>query len=148
MKASEFDKNFVYVNQDGSVRELTGDERQYLSQEFAPDDSGRPYVKQSFESQDGLGSISGFLHSSKLPQHVLVELANPDYVAPALDFRHQLIEESEYFGDIVTENSDGSTTVSPNPDMSRNRRRQLALERQRARERLAEHPQHLRSALA
>jgi hypothetical protein len=52
---------FVYVNQDGSVRELSPEERGYLSEEFPGEDGGRPYIKWSYESRDGWGSKSGFI---------------------------------------------------------------------------------------
>jgi hypothetical protein len=35
----------VYVNEDGSVRELTEAEKKYVDTEFSPLDGARPYVK-------------------------------------------------------------------------------------------------------
>ena len=141
---------FVYVNQDGSVRELSRDEREYLSRYFLPGDSGRPYIKTSYKSQDGWGSISGFLPRKRLPRRILVEPVNPAYVPPEVDFLRQIIEDSTRAGDIVTENADGSLTCSPNPDIPPQKHfellRQIRLERQRERERLAKHPDYLRKA--
>ena len=44
---------FVYINQDGSARELVEGERVYLETELEPGDSGRSYVKSSYESKNG-----------------------------------------------------------------------------------------------
>ena len=61
---------FVHVNQDGSVQELSLDERAYLSSEFSPGDGARPYIKSSYKSKDGWGSISGFLRRTRVPRHI------------------------------------------------------------------------------
>ena len=137
---------FVYVNQDGSVRELSPDEREYLSQDFHPGDGGRPYIKTSYESQDGWGSISGFLPRKRIPRQVMVEPVNPHYAPPESDARRQMIEDSKRVGDIITENADGSVTCAPNPGIPHKKRfellRQIQLARQREREQLARHPHH------
>lgn len=141
---------FVYVNQDGSVRELSRDERDYLSQDFHPADGGRPYVKSSYKSQDGWGSISGFLPRKRVPGGIVVEPVNPNYVPPVVDAQREMIEDSQLVGDIVTENTDGSVTCSPGPNISLAARfellRQAQLERQRQREKLAKHPDYVQRA--
>ena len=138
---------YVYVNQDGSVRELSNDERQCLAQRFEPSDGNRPYTKASYEAQDGWGSISGFLPRNKLPPHIAVEPINPSYVAPEYDWFRQHIEDSERVGDIVTKNPDGSIRVAPNPNITHQQRferlREIQLEHQRQRERLARHPDYV-----
>ena len=135
---------FVYVNQDGSVRELSPDERAYLSQDFAPGDGGRPYIKASYDSTDGWGSVSGFLPRREVPRQVTVEPVNPDYVPPRFDPRRQAIEDGRRAGDIVTANLDGSVTSRPDPNVPPRERferlREIQLERQREREDLARHP--------
>jgi hypothetical protein len=35
---------FVYVNRDGSVRQLSGEEQAYLARRFEVGDSARPYI--------------------------------------------------------------------------------------------------------
>ncbi len=135
------ERDFVYVNQDGSVRELSPDEREYLSESFRPGDGGRPYIKESHESVDGWGSMSGFLPRSLVPGHLAVEPVNPSYVPQEFDAQREMIEESRRIGDLVTENPDGSVRCTPNPDIPHTRRfemlREIRLERQRERERLA-----------
>jgi len=136
----------VYVNQDGSVRELSHDECRYLAQQFHPSDGGCPYIKESYDCQDGWGGISGFLRRTSLPSGIVVEPVNPHYVPQEFDARRQDIEDSKRVGDIVTENPDGSVTCSPNPDIPHEKRfellREIALERQRQREKLAKHPDY------
>lgn len=61
---------FVYVNKDGSVRELTWDEREYLETPFHGADSGRPYIKTTYEQLDGLGCISGFCYRTSVPGQI------------------------------------------------------------------------------
>jgi hypothetical protein len=135
---------FVYVNQDGSVRELSPDECEYLAQTFHPGDSGRPYIKTSYESQDGWGSLSGFLPRKHVPTHIEVEPVNPEYVVPQFDARREMIEDSRHAGDIVTEQPDGSVRCAPNPAIPHTQRfelmRAVQLARQREREQLAKHP--------
>ena len=137
---------FVYVNQDGSVRALSPDEREYLSKEFLPGDGGRPYIKSFHHSKDGWGSVSGFLSRDRVPAGIVIEPVNPDYVPPGSDLRRQLIEDSKRVGDIVTENPDGSVRCAPDPKIPLKKRfellRGIKLERQREREKLAKHPDH------
>lgn len=140
--------DFVYVNQDGSVRELSPDEREYLSLDFHGADGGRPYIKRAYESRDGWGSVSGFLPRKAVPGGVPVEPVNPAYVPPVFDARRATIEDGKRAGDIVTENPDGSVRRAPNPAISHKERfeilRQIQLERQRQREELARHPGSVR----
>ena len=76
------EQTFVYVNQDGTVRELSIDEREYLSTEFSGGDGGRPYTKSNYKDRDGWGSMSGFFWRRKLPPNIVVEPVNPDYAEP------------------------------------------------------------------
>jgi hypothetical protein len=41
----------VYVNDDGSVRELTEAEKKYVETEFSPLDGARPYVKSHYSQR-------------------------------------------------------------------------------------------------
>ena len=139
---------FVYVNQDGSVRELALDEREYLSESFHPGDGGRPYIKSSYGSVDGWGSPSGFLRRRMVPANITIEPVNPAYVPPVFDGLQEMIEKSRHVGDIVTEEPDGSVRVAPNPDIPPEKRfelmREITLERQREHEKLAKHPSYVR----
>src|SRR5579862_5035481 len=45
----------VYVNEDGSVRELTEAEKTYVNTEFSPFDGARPYVKSRYSDRTSWG---------------------------------------------------------------------------------------------
>jgi hypothetical protein len=54
--------DYVYVNDDGTARELSPVEREYLGQKFHPGDSGRPYIK-GFTANGTVGAVSpAFCH--------------------------------------------------------------------------------------
>jgi hypothetical protein len=63
-----FAKRYVYINDDGSVRELTPEEANYLSMDFHPADGARPYIKFRYQSLTPDGRISGFLRRSQVPR--------------------------------------------------------------------------------
>jgi hypothetical protein len=138
--------DYVYVNQDGSVRELSLDEREFLSRYFHPADGARPYIKTFFTTKDGWGSVSGFLLRKRLPKGAVVEQVNPNYKQADLDARCEYIEDSRRVGDIITQNADGSVLCTPNPDITHRKRfalfRELHLQRQREREALAKCPRN------
>jgi len=139
MNGSEFE--FVYVNQDGSVRELSPGERAYLSEEFLGGDGGRPYIKSSYESHDGWGSLSGFIERRRVPLRIKIHPVHPDYDAKEKELEHDMLDLHRASGDIIESNADGSITCTPNPNISRAERfkltRKYQLEQQRRREMLA-----------
>jgi hypothetical protein len=73
---------YVYVNRDGSARELTADEQEYLSEKFSGGDGGRPYIKFRYESLTPDGRISGFLERRQLPARI--EIQPQPTLAPGL----------------------------------------------------------------
>jgi|SRR6185437_2859755 len=96
---------YVYVEVDGSARELHSSERAYLEQYFLPFDSGRPYVKWRYRQKDGWGELSGDLRRSKLPRSVRVQ------PAPLELPNKSLTDELRERGLDVTGNDDGSLTA-------------------------------------
>jgi len=83
-EAAEAVYPYVYVNDDGDVRELHLAERQYLEAPFSPFDGGRPYVKGSFDARDGWGSIEGFCHRSKVPRDLSIAAASAEDPNPPM----------------------------------------------------------------
>jgi hypothetical protein len=71
---------YIYVNRDGSARELTEDEKQYLNTRFDGADGNRPYIKFRYESLTPDGHISGYLLRRQLP--TMVEVASAPEVNP------------------------------------------------------------------
>jgi hypothetical protein len=64
---------YVYVEDDGGVRELYVDERKYLETKFLGADGARPYTKNSYLKKNGWGKLRGFLKRSEVPVGVRVE---------------------------------------------------------------------------
>ena len=64
---------FVYVNEDGSVRELSQDEREYLTTEFHPNDGARPYIKFQFGSKTPDKKISGYIQRRQVPARIKIQ---------------------------------------------------------------------------
>jgi hypothetical protein len=83
---------YVFVNEDGTARELYESERKYLEEPFSPFDGGRPYVKSDFDARDGWGSIKGFCHRSHIPCHLQVASAPAEDPNPPMS-KAELIEE-------------------------------------------------------
>jgi hypothetical protein len=105
---------YLFVNADGSVRELHPKEREYLETPFHPADGARPYIKESYESKNVSGEITGYLMRSKLPEGTTIHAAPEEDPFPPLTWEDQ----NEWYrnrGWKVVENSDGSTTLK-NPN--------------------------------
>jgi hypothetical protein len=101
---------YIYVNSDGSARELHPDEKQYLETPFHPSDGGRPYVKSSYTQKNGWGEITGFMRRSKLPQGIQIAPApseNPMKPFTKEDQKRFLREK----GMEIIEKGDGSFTA-------------------------------------
>jgi len=132
---------FVYVNQDGTVRELSPEEVVYLSQKFSGGDGGRPYIKSSYESIDGWGSQSGFIERHRVPSRITISPVNPNYDIAVKELKEDFLGSHRAAGDIIVENDDGSISCSPNPAIPRKESFERAckyeLEQQRLREELA-----------
>ena len=71
-EAGTFADHFVYVNENGTARELSADERSYLNTKFYPTDGNRPYIKDSYRQRTPVGDISGYLLKKRLPRRVHV----------------------------------------------------------------------------
>ena len=63
---------FVFVEDDGTVRELHAGERKHLEAPFHPADGSRPHVKNSFEQKNTVGSMKGYCLRSKIPSHLVI----------------------------------------------------------------------------
>lgn len=140
-RGSESGFKFVYVNQDGTARELSPGEREYVSAEYSGGDSGRPYIKSSFESVDGWGSQSGFIPRRRVPTEIRILPIHPDFDAREKALGDDILASFRAAGDIVETREDGSVVCTPNPQLSTKERFELSrkyhLEEQRRREALA-----------
>ena len=101
--------SYVYVNADGTARELHGAEREYLETDFDGADGGRPYIKSRYKDRDGWGEISGYMRRSKLPNDLSVQPAPVDFPTQTLG---RMIDWLRAKGLEVTEHADGSFSTS------------------------------------
>src|SRR4029077_13777352 len=69
----------VYVNEDGSVRELTEAEKNYVDTEFSPLDGARPYVKSRYLDRSAW-RLQGFLPRTQVPDGMSIDRAPPQQV--------------------------------------------------------------------
>lgn len=60
----------VYINNDGSARELTDAEKKYVDTEFAPFDGARPYIKSHYWKRNGWGELRGYLQRNEVPDGI------------------------------------------------------------------------------
>lgn len=59
--------DYVYVEDDGSVRDLAIEEIEYLDTDFLPNDGGRPYIKGRYSQRTPDGRLGGYLPRRKVP---------------------------------------------------------------------------------
>jgi len=132
---------FVYVNQDGSVREISGGEQAYLTRRFDPFDGARPYIKSRYWSWDNWGSRSGYLKRYRVPWRISIQPVRPDFDSARKDLTEDTLGVHRAAGDEIVQNNDGSILCSPNLNISRRERwkrmQQYQLETQARREALA-----------
>jgi hypothetical protein len=67
---------YVYVEIDGSVRELNEIEREYLSQKFHPNDGNRPYIKWKYSQKTPSGDVAGFIKRRRVPKKISIQQKN------------------------------------------------------------------------
>ena len=106
---------YVYINADGTARELHAGERAWLETEFQGGDGAMPSIKDSYEERNGWGELGGYLARTALPA------GTPVGDAPAEDPRRPMSRADTIAwlrgkGVDVTENDDGSLTVRGLPD--------------------------------
>ena len=108
---------YVFVNADGTVRELHESERTYLETPFYPTDGARPYVKSSYDQKDGWGGMEGFCPRSVIPSSFDILAApseDPTEASKKRLFEKQIRYAKEK-GFEVTENADGRLTLRRKP---------------------------------
>ncbi len=67
----------IWIDADGSARELTEAEKEYVDTEFSPFDGERPYIKTRYWERNGWGELSGYLIETELPDGVSIGPAPP-----------------------------------------------------------------------
>ncbi len=64
---------YVYIEADGSVRELKEEERDYLTEVFSPNDGARPYIKNRYSELTPDGKLNGFINRRRVPASIKIE---------------------------------------------------------------------------
>ena len=67
----------VYVDNDGSARELSDSEKTYVDRDFRPFDGARPYIKSHYQQRTPAGELRGYLDRTKLPAGTPIAAAPP-----------------------------------------------------------------------
>jgi hypothetical protein len=68
---------FVYVEDDGSVREVSKEDEDYLTKQFHPNDGARPYIKFSYRQRTPDGELSGFIDRRRVPKKIIISRSAP-----------------------------------------------------------------------
>ena len=66
---------YVYIEENGSVRELHLREHRFFEMPMYPTDGSRPYIKSSYNYRNRFGSFSGYCLRTRIPSHL--EIQNP-----------------------------------------------------------------------
>ncbi len=64
---------YVYVNEDGTVSELSDEDVEYLKTEFSPADGARPYIKSRYRELTPDKKISGFILRKRVPKKIEIQ---------------------------------------------------------------------------
>ena len=75
---------YVYVEKDGTVRELHSSERKFLETPYHPADGSRPYIKKSFNALNSFGNLRGTCLRSKVPHQISIQAAPIEDPIPSL----------------------------------------------------------------
>ncbi len=116
---------YIYIEDDGSAREIAPDEIEYLETKFHPADGARPYIKLQYESLNGWGNLAGYLPRRQLPKNILIAHAPSKHFIERSNLKEALFEEHKLAGDTVIENPDGSFTIKHNKNISMKERYEI-----------------------
>ena len=77
-RESAFD--YVYVDDNGNVRELNAAEQEYVATALFPNDDADQFIKPRYESVTADGRLGGYLKRRQLPRQIPVGRAPADAV--------------------------------------------------------------------
>jgi hypothetical protein len=64
---------YIFVNEDGTARELDDDEVKYLSATYYGGDGNRPYIKLNYEERTPDGKLHGYLRRRQVPKGIKIK---------------------------------------------------------------------------
>jgi hypothetical protein len=65
----------VWINVDGSARDLTDAEKRPVDADFSPFDGARPYIKSTYQQRNGWGELSGYLPQQQTAESVAMAIS-------------------------------------------------------------------------
>ena len=68
----------VWINVDGSARDLTDAEKRHVDADFSPFDGARPYIKSTYQQHNEWGELSGYLQRTEVPDGIPINAAPPE----------------------------------------------------------------------
>jgi len=86
LRPKESGFEYVYVKEDGTVRELYDNEIEYLEEEFHPNDGNRPYIKSRYKSVTPFdNNISGYIPRKRVPKKIQINNVDQNDINKTLD---------------------------------------------------------------
>lgn len=73
LRPKEEGTEYVAVEKDGTVRELTKDEEGYLKEEFHGADGARPNIKSTYKKDFEWGHSPGFIPRRRVPKNIEIK---------------------------------------------------------------------------
>jgi hypothetical protein len=64
---------YVYIEDDGSAREIDDEDIEYLKTKFEPTDGARPYIKSGYDELTPDNKISGFILRRRVPKRIKIK---------------------------------------------------------------------------
>ena len=98
MRDGSYARRYVYVENDGTPREITTAELDYLHTKFDGPDGNRPYIKRRYSSKTPDGRLRGFLLREKLPVHIKVSPAPQEDPSTGNPYRGAYIQHLREHG--------------------------------------------------
>ena len=66
---------YVFVEENGTVRELHFRERMFFETPMEPTDGSMPYIKKFYNYRNSFGIFSGYCLRTKIPSHLTIQMA-------------------------------------------------------------------------
>ncbi|HSG24638.1 MAG TPA: hypothetical protein VLA32_00855 [Anaerolineales bacterium] len=64
---------YVWVDEEGGVRELAPHEKEFLETPFIPGDGGAPATKSDYHQKNGWGNLRGFCKRLHIPEGIEIQ---------------------------------------------------------------------------
>jgi len=74
--------DFVFVENDGTVRELNFAEVEFLERPFITDNPARPKIKRRYDEKNENGGLAGFIKRTRVPKQINIVAQNNASIFP------------------------------------------------------------------